>query len=257
MTSVRKKLLVTLLLAVVVLSLASMAATYVVARHQLDIVFDYQLQQVAHLLSDRALAEEAARLAPPDSDISVQIAEGGIRMNLTPQTPAPELPDVSELGFSTLPRADGDWRVFAMQVGSGVVQVGQPLKVRETMAFHAAVWTLLPIAVLLPLLALLVWSIVGRGMSPFARLAGAVKLVRYGADCYAYGLLAAGFVDLVVEASLKPYDFCAMVPIVEGAGGVASDWQGAPLTLASDGRVVVAGDPSAHRAARALLVAGR
>ncbi len=61
--------------------------------------------------------------------------------------------------------------------------------------------------------------------------------MRFGADCYAYGLLAAGFIDLVIEASLKPYDFCAMLPIVEGAGGVATDWQGelstSPPTAAS------------------------
>ena len=63
------------------------------------------------------------------------------------------------------------------------------------------------------------------------------ELVRFGADCYAYGLLASGFIDLVVEASLKPYDFSAMLPIVEGAGGVASDWRGAALSIGSDGRV--------------------
>ena len=55
------------------------------------------------------------------------------------------------------------------------------------------------------------------------------KLTRFGADCYAYGLVAAGFVDLVIEASLKPHDFCAMLPIVKGAGGVATDWRGARL----------------------------
>jgi inositol-phosphate phosphatase / L-galactose 1-phosphate phosphatase / histidinol-phosphatase len=87
----------------------------------------------------------------------------------------------------------------------------------------------------------------------FARVSAAVKLTRFGADCYAYGLLAAGFVDLVLEASLKPYDFCAMIPIVEGAGGVATDWRGARLGLASDGRVMVAGDHHAHEAALALL----
>jgi inositol-phosphate phosphatase / L-galactose 1-phosphate phosphatase / histidinol-phosphatase len=87
----------------------------------------------------------------------------------------------------------------------------------------------------------------------FVRLAASAKLVRFGADCYAYGLVAAGFVDLVVEASLKPYDFCAMVAIVEGAGGVASDWQGRPLTVASDGRVAIAGDARTHAAALALL----
>jgi inositol-phosphate phosphatase/L-galactose 1-phosphate phosphatase/histidinol-phosphatase len=93
----------------------------------------------------------------------------------------------------------------------------------------------------------------GADAAAFARVAGAVKLVRFGADCYAYGLLACGFIDLVVEASLKPYDFSAMLPIVEGAGGVASDWRGAPLSLASDGRVLVAGDRRAHEAALTLL----
>ena len=94
---------------------------------------------------------------------------------------------------------------------------------------------------------------VGVDKAGFRRVAAAAKLVRFGADCYAYGLLAHGFVDLVIEASLKPYDFSAMLPIVEGAGGVASDWRGAPLTVASDGRVVVAGDRRAHEAALALL----
>jgi inositol-phosphate phosphatase/L-galactose 1-phosphate phosphatase/histidinol-phosphatase len=87
----------------------------------------------------------------------------------------------------------------------------------------------------------------------FARVSKAVKLTRFGADCYAYGLLAAGFIDLVLEANLKPYDFCAMVPIVEGAGGLATDWRGADLDLVSDGRILVAGDPRAHEAALALL----
>jgi inositol-phosphate phosphatase/L-galactose 1-phosphate phosphatase/histidinol-phosphatase len=93
----------------------------------------------------------------------------------------------------------------------------------------------------------------GEDAGCFARLSAAVKLTRFGADCYAFGLVAAGFVDLVLEASLKPYDFCAMVPIVEGAGGVATDWRGTPLDLASDGRILVAGDPWAHEAALSLL----
>jgi inositol-phosphate phosphatase/L-galactose 1-phosphate phosphatase/histidinol-phosphatase len=93
----------------------------------------------------------------------------------------------------------------------------------------------------------------GRDAPAFARLSAAVKLVRFGADCYAYGLLAAGFIDLVAEAHLKPYDFCPMVPIVEGAGGVITDWRGMPLDLTADGHALVAGDRAAHRAALALL----
>jgi inositol-phosphate phosphatase / L-galactose 1-phosphate phosphatase / histidinol-phosphatase len=87
----------------------------------------------------------------------------------------------------------------------------------------------------------------------FTRVAAAVKLTRYGADCYAYGVLAAGFIDLVLEAGLKPYDFCAIIPIVKGAGGIATDWCGAELSLASDGRVLVAGDPRTHKEALTLL----
>ena len=93
----------------------------------------------------------------------------------------------------------------------------------------------------------------GEDAASFARVSDQVKLTRFGADCYAYGLVATGFVDLVLEASLEPYDFCAMVPIVEGAGGVATDWRGANLDLASDGRILVAGDRRAHGAALALL----
>ena len=78
----------------------------------------------------------------------------------------------------------------------------------------------------------------------FARLAAQVRHALYGGDCYAYGLLASGHLDLVVEAQLKPYDFCALVPIVEGAGGRMVDWQGKPLGLGSHGRVVAAGDPA-------------
>jgi inositol-phosphate phosphatase/L-galactose 1-phosphate phosphatase/histidinol-phosphatase len=89
----------------------------------------------------------------------------------------------------------------------------------------------------------------------FSRVSATAKLTRFGADCYAYGLLAHGCIDLVIEASLKPYDFSAMLPIVEGAGGVATDWQGMPLTIMSDGRVLVAGDRHAHEQALRLLAA--
>ena len=93
----------------------------------------------------------------------------------------------------------------------------------------------------------------GADAASFARVSAAVKLTRFGADCYAYGLLAAGFIDLVIEASLKPYDFCAIIAIVEGAGGIVSDWRGEKLGLTSDGRVVAGGDRRVHEAALALL----
>lgn len=87
----------------------------------------------------------------------------------------------------------------------------------------------------------------------YARLTTAVKRTRFGGDCYAYGLLASGWADLVVEGMLQPYDYCALVPIVEGAGGAASDWAGDPLTIDSDGTVVAAASPALNVAARGLL----
>jgi inositol-phosphate phosphatase / L-galactose 1-phosphate phosphatase / histidinol-phosphatase len=85
------------------------------------------------------------------------------------------------------------------------------------------------------------------------RIVENVKHARYGADCYAYALLATGFVDLVIESGLKPHDYAALVPVIEGAGGVITDWHGAPLTLASDGNVCAAGDARVHAQALDVL----
>lgn len=85
----------------------------------------------------------------------------------------------------------------------------------------------------------------------FRRLADHVLLSRFGGDCYAYGLLAMGFVDLVVEARLKPWDIQALIPIVEGAGGIITDWRGGPCT--DGGRVIAAGDKRVHAAALKFL----
>lgn len=76
---------------------------------------------------------------------------------------------------------------------------------------------------------------------------------RFGGDCYSYGLLASGHVDLVVEALLKPFDYFALVPIIEGAGGIITDWNGQPLTIRSDGRVVAAATPQLHAQALQIL----
>jgi histidinol phosphatase-like enzyme (inositol monophosphatase family) len=75
----------------------------------------------------------------------------------------------------------------------------------------------------------------------------------FGGDCHNYGLVASGHLDLVVESWLKIHDWAALVPVVTGAGGVMTDWTGAPLCKGSDGRVVAAGDARVAEAARAIL----
>lgn len=87
----------------------------------------------------------------------------------------------------------------------------------------------------------------------FEALGARAALRRYGGDCYLYGMLASGSCELVVEVQLKPHDFMAVIPVVEGAGGKISDWRGARLSGASDGRVVAAANETLWRAAVAEL----
>ena len=86
----------------------------------------------------------------------------------------------------------------------------------------------------------------------FGRVETVAKLSRYGGDCYAYCMLAAGHVDLVIETGLKPHDIVALIPIVEGAGGVITSWEGG--SAANGGRVIAAGDKRVHEAAMKLLI---
>jgi myo-inositol-1(or 4)-monophosphatase len=85
----------------------------------------------------------------------------------------------------------------------------------------------------------------------FARVEGTVRLSRYGGDCYAYCMLAAGHIDLVVETELKAYDVIPLIPIILGAGGLITSWEGGAAE--QGGRVVVAGDKRVHEAALEIL----
>jgi inositol-phosphate phosphatase / L-galactose 1-phosphate phosphatase / histidinol-phosphatase len=87
----------------------------------------------------------------------------------------------------------------------------------------------------------------------FHRVRAEVRLTMYGADCYAYGLLASGFHDLVIEANCGIHDFLALAPVIEGAGGLVTDWAGRALGLDSGDKVLAAGDRRMHERARALL----
>ena len=87
--------------------------------------------------------------------------------------------------------------------------------------------------------------------APYARVEDKVRLSRHGGDCYAYCMVAAGHVDLVIESGLNAYDICALVPIVEGAGGVVTDWTGA--SAANGGSIIASGDRHLHEQALALL----
>ncbi len=87
----------------------------------------------------------------------------------------------------------------------------------------------------------------------FERLREASWRTVYGAECMAYGLLANGLVDIVCEGTMNLYDFAPMIPIIEGAGGVITDWRGNDLDSGGDGTVLAAGDKRVHAAALELL----
>ncbi len=87
--------------------------------------------------------------------------------------------------------------------------------------------------------------------SHFSRVEDAVRLSRYGGDCYAYCMLAGGHIDLVIETELKSHDVLPLIPIIAGAGGIVTTWEGGPAH--AGGRIVAAGDKRVHEAALEVL----
>ncbi|HRD78084.1 MAG TPA: histidinol-phosphatase [Hyphomicrobiaceae bacterium] len=90
-------------------------------------------------------------------------------------------------------------------------------------------------------------------LASFETVRRQAKFSRFGGDCYFYALLAAGHIDLVIEAGLKPHDIVALIPIIEGAGGVVTTWTGGPAT--EGGRIIASGDPALHEKAMKALAA--
>lgn len=89
----------------------------------------------------------------------------------------------------------------------------------------------------------------------FRAVCAGAKLSYFGGDCYAYGLLAMGFIDVIVESMLKPWDVAALIPVVENAGGVFTDWQGGPVSP-DGGSIVAAGDARLHAEVLKILNGG-
>lgn len=146
-----------------------------------------------------------------------------------------------ELGMVDMPVLGERW---VGQAGIGANRNGQPVRVRDckTIAearivttspdiFNAADW------------------------QAFDKLSRQCAMRRFGGDCYGYAQLAGGTIDLVVETGLQPYDYLGPTGLIEAAGGIVTDWEGRPLGLQSDGRVIAAATPELHRQALALLAA--
>ena len=87
-------------------------------------------------------------------------------------------------------------------------------------------------------------EMLGPDLPRWQRLANAVRRNYWGGDCYAHGLLALGQIDVITETTMNLWDWAALVPVVEGAGGKVTDWSGAKLKPGGDGRVLSVGDPA-------------
>jgi two-component system OmpR family sensor kinase len=178
MTSIRRWLLAALLAALAVAGLAAAAATYLSARDEVDALLDEELRQVALSLRDHAVLD-LTRLesvaANPAQRVLVQIWDPAFsRPYVSRIAGTGPMPRTDE-GYTTVLHDGRSWRVFTLFTGRQLIQVAQPTALRTELAARTAWRLLLPVLVLLPFLGIAGWWIVGRGLAPLGRIAGAVK----------------------------------------------------------------------------------
>jgi two-component system OmpR family sensor kinase len=171
MNSIRRQLVLWLLGLLLVAGTAAAAGLYLKIRDEANQLFDYHLEQLAYSLRDQVLALGEPSLSDElQYELVIQIwGPNGDRIYLS--HPNSALPNRAQMGFQSISTPDGGWRVFSVQLRDRTIQVAQPLAVRQTLARRLALRTVLPFALLLPLLGVLVWIIVGRGLRPLDRVA--------------------------------------------------------------------------------------
>ncbi len=183
MSSLRARLLASLLGGVVGVGALGGWIVYRNALAEADAFFDYHLRETALILRDEPVEYQLGTQYPPADasyDFVVQVwSLDGVRVYLS--RPHAVLPQTITLGFATVKTSEGRWRVFGVQAVTRVIQVAQPMSVREQRAAELALQTLKPFALLLPLLALLIWFAVGRALEPLGRLTRLVKARRVNA----------------------------------------------------------------------------
>ena len=176
MRSIRRQLLFWLLVGLTVTTAAAAFAVYSRTRAEARELFDYQLQLMAAAFPHEGFGPITAPF-PDESGMGdvvvVQIwGENGAQLYLSrPGSPAPQSMDI---GFSTVSTPDGSWRVFSALVGNSIIQVSQPMSIREELAASMALRTMLPLLILLPVLIAVIWVTVGRGLRPLNEVASAV-----------------------------------------------------------------------------------
>jgi two-component system OmpR family sensor kinase len=176
MKSIRRNLIATLVGAITLVLLLGAFAIYLAAREEAGELFDYHLRQLALSLRNPAFGAVWTPPATADEqefDFVIQVWDpAGVRLYYS--RPHVELPGYRADGYATVDTREGAWRVFAIRSRSQVIQVAQPMRVRDRMALEAALRVLLPLLLLLPVLGVAIWVLVSRGLAPLDRLARAV-----------------------------------------------------------------------------------
>ena len=177
MTSLRDRLLAGLVGAVVLVGTFGAWLSYRIAREEADTFFDGQLRETALLLRDEVqVFPGGARLprAVPEYDFIIQVfSREGLRVYLS--RPHETVPGLTGPGLVTTRTPSGNWRVYGVETGRGVIQVAQPMDVRERRAARIALRSLAPFAVLVPTLSLVIALIVGRAVRPVREFAGTLR----------------------------------------------------------------------------------
>jgi two-component system OmpR family sensor kinase len=177
MNSVRGRLLVWLLGGVLFVGAVGGWFVYRNALVEADAFFDYHLRQTALLLSDQPVEYLLSPDIPQttaDYDFVVQVwTLDGVRVYLS--RPHAVLPAITTLGFSTAVTSEGRWRMFGVQAPTKVIQVAQPMRVRERQAVELALRTLTPFVLLMPMFVIFIWFAVGHSLEPFKRLTALVE----------------------------------------------------------------------------------
>lgn len=177
MNSVRARLLIWLLGGVLFVGAVGGWFVYRNALAEADVFFDYHLRQTALLLSDQPVEYLLTPDIPQtsaDYDFVVQVwTLDGVRVYLS--RPHAVLPAITTLGFSTANTSEGRWRMFGVQAPTKVIQVAQPMRVRERQAVELALRTLTPFVLLMPMLVLFIWFAVGHSLEPLRRLTSLVQ----------------------------------------------------------------------------------
>ena len=176
MKSIRRQLLVWLFGGLMVAVAAAAVGTYLRAREEANALFDYQLKEMAASLTGAPLNAVPGGLPGSDNGddaLVVQIWDrNGVQLYLS--QPRRTLPQYAQLGFTTVHTDEGAWRVFSTYAGGQVVQIAQPERARRELAASMALRTILPLLVVLPVLGVLIWFIIARGLQPLDRLTAAV-----------------------------------------------------------------------------------